>query len=93
MSHAKEEFQKLRADVLQKMNSLSLEYSEFAVERIKIQLEWYELLIYPAKMEEKRQGLLGDLTSTNIFAVTTTNLNPSLYCYDRVFQSSTVLQI
>jgi hypothetical protein len=88
MSHAKEEFQKFRAEVMQKLNSLSSEYSEFVAERIKTQLEWYELLIHRAKTEEKRQSLLEDLTATNIFAATTTNLNPSLYWYDKVFQSS-----
>jgi hypothetical protein len=87
MSQAKAEFQKFRTEVLQKLEVLSSEHSQFVAERIKLHLEWYELLIHRANTEEKRQSLLKDLTSTNIFAAMTTNL--PLYWYDKVYRSST----
>lgn len=87
VSQAKATFHQFKAEVLHKLETLSSEYSQVVAERIKLHLEWYELLIYEAKTEEKRQNLLEDLTSTNIFAAMTTNLNPSSYWYEKVFQS------
>jgi hypothetical protein len=89
MSQAKAEFSKFKADVLHKLEALHSEYSQFVAERIKIHLEWYETLIHQAKTEEKRQSLLEDLTSTNIFAAMTTNL--PLYWYEKALQLSTDL--
>jgi hypothetical protein len=85
MSQAKAEFQNFKAEVLHKLTRLNSEYSRFVAERIKLHLEWYELLIHKAKTEEKRQSLLEDLTSTNIFAAMTTNL--PLYWYEEVHRS------
>lgn len=87
MSQAKAEFQKFKAEVLKKLEALSSEHSQVVAERIKIHLEWYEDFINRAKTEAKRQSLLEDLTSTNIFAAMTTNL--PLFWYDRVYRSST----
>lgn len=86
MSQAKANFVQFKAEVLQKLDALSSEYSHFVAERIKLHLEWYEIFIYEAKTEEKRQSLLEDLTSTNIFAAMTTNL--PLYWYEEVHRSS-----
>jgi hypothetical protein len=86
MSQATANFYQFKAEVLQKLAALNSEYSQFVAERIKLHLEWYDLLIHQAKTEEKRQSLLEDLTSTNIFAAMTTNL--PLYWYEEVHRSS-----
>jgi hypothetical protein len=86
MSQAIAEFQKFKAEVLHKLEALSSDYSRFVAERIKVHLDWYDTLIHEAKTEAKRQSLLEDLTSTNIFASMTTNLPH--YWYEEVFQTS-----
>jgi hypothetical protein len=86
MSQAKAKFIEFKAEVLQKLAALNSEYSQFVAGRIQLHLEWYETLIHKAKTEEKRQSLLEDLTSTNIFAAMTTNL--PLYWYEEVHRSS-----
>jgi hypothetical protein len=85
MSQAKAEFIRFKAEVLHKLEALHSEHSQFVAERIKLHLEWYDMLIHRAKTEEKRQSLLEDLTSTNIFAAMTTNL--PLYWYEEVHRS------